>query len=171
MLLLEKNAKEDIDFRRYRTALHVEGIGYMAFGIWSVIKVVMSVFLGELAFSTVIDVSGFAEEEIIFAQIAYAVVIFVIMLVVLIVHCYIGISAIKFSRGKKKSKVFLVVAGVLILMNIMGLPSYRDTVERVGMQNIDTVIASAIADITVILLLINLIYSAVRLSKMSHKMV
>ena len=55
-MLTAENSAIDVSLRRYKKELSTSGGGYILFGVWSAIKVVMSVFIGELSVKKIVDI-------------------------------------------------------------------------------------------------------------------
>lgn len=112
--------------RKYRSILGVSGLAVIVFGIWSIIKGVLSI----LTDKSLLKVNG----EF---SISLTITVIVIVLAELALRLFVGISAIKESRGKRKSAAYLVFVGILIIFSIASLymtiaaSDGRDVVEMI----------------------------------------
>ncbi len=79
------------------------GTGVIFFGLWTFIKFMLSYFLAD-------DRINNNDSGVIY------VFTFVFALFLAFLHCYIGLSARAEGNGKKKSPVYIVVAGILVFL-------------------------------------------------------
>ena len=132
------NSESAVKYRRCINELYTTGVGYILFGIWSVIKVIMSAFTGDMM---------------------YLLLVFVFALVVLWAHVYVGMGAIRESRGSRK-KGYLILAMILMIFNAIHVGYYFWKSVISSWDAIwDTTIASFILDLTITILLFNMIRS------------
>ena len=166
-MITVENSDIDVSLRRHRKELYTTGIGYILFGIWSVLKVIMSLFLGDLTVETVFPKEGMDPEDYMIFRIVYTLVVFIFALIVFLVHLRVGLGAIKASRGGKSWR-YLIEAGFLLAMNFYTLKNYfyNSTGEQIR-EISDTTIASLLVDITVTLLLIGMFWSDYMVRKLS----
>lgn len=166
------NSDTEISLRRYRDNLAGSGTGYILFGIWTVIKIFMTAtmnrsFIASILADINIDTSDEFSRRIMFI-VVYSV-LFLIALIALLVHLYIGTSALRYSSGKKKSKLFLACCIVLILLGISTIPSYFTVSEGASAAYEDKGIVPTIVDLTVIYLLFDIVYSVHKIDALTQK--
>ena len=91
------------------------------------------------------------------------------VIVLLLVHVYIGRSAIKYAKGKKKSMVFIVFTVLITILMISSIPDYFDPAVSEGPNTGDTDIAAFFVDMTMLFMLFDMLYSAFRLGRLKKK--
>ena len=100
------NDPKQVAIRKYQNTLIVVGSGIILFGVWTVVKMMGSFFL--LKDETVAALRGFggaAMDDIPDEAVFYIslVAVLVIMLVILAIRTYVGLSAISEGRGQKNA--------------------------------------------------------------------
>ena len=166
------NSDTEINLRRYRDHLAGSGTGYILFGIWTVIKIFMTVtmnrsFIADILVDVDIDTSDESIRTLV--SVVIYVLLILIALIALLVHLYIGTCAIHYSSGKKKSKLFLGFCILLMLMNISTIPKYFTVSEQASSAYEDKGIVPTIVDLTVIYLLFDIIYSVHKIDALMQK--
>lgn len=110
--------------RQYRQTLRYSGQAFIIFGIWSVVKLMLQIYLNP------IDWAGMALEDIpahTLQTITYLIVIF-FMAMDILVRLYVGLSAITEAKGKQRRIVYLFAAALYIILTIVSLfPGEYDT--------------------------------------------
>ena len=152
----------EVKIRRYKKNMEVSGRAMLAFGIWSVLKAVITVALGGKTVWELMEISEAEREEL---GMIFLIIYLIIVLLALFLFIFIGRRAISYARDKHRKKGFLILAAVLLVLDFIGIPGYFTMVK--GLDNIDTVIASALVDITTCVALFDMIYSAIRIEKLS----
>lgn len=156
-MITAENSESAIALRRYKSELYTTGFGYILFGLWSTLKVIMSVFLGDLALRNVVKRLDVPEDDESMVVLFYVLIIVIVVVVVLFGHLYVGLGAIRASRGAKK-KAFLILAKILAVVNVLSLLGYLGNFSDLSDFTInDTTIASFLVDLTVTLLLFGMI--------------
>ena len=79
---------------------------------------------------------------------------------------YIGIKAIRYGRGTKRKKGFLVIVTIIGILNIVGIPGYFT---ELNSSDWDSAIASALVDLTFASMSFDMVYSAIRLGMLNKK--
>ena len=139
--------------RKYEDNLNVCGIGVVILSAWDVFKSVMQ-FLTKAK-----DVSGdyfdlFQEGEKGYAAgfyIAFIAVVLLGIVLIFLLHAYIGINASRAAKRVPYKKGYYVWAIVLLVLSVLSLFDYID---RIGnLEEIETTIASLIIDLTFIYIL------------------
>ena len=157
-LLAEENSVEEIGLRRYKTELATAGTGYILLGLWSVIKVTMSMFLGEMSFKRVFSDMEILPEDYLPMMITYFAVTFVITVFIFLLHIYIGRGAIRASRGGRKRGylVLAFIAEIFVSLTIIAdiIRLFSGTAE-----NVDTLVATIVVDMTVLSILWGMFHS------------
>ena len=167
------NDAEHVLIRKSRNNLIVVGTGIVLFSIWTVIKTMGSIIL--LRDETVAAIRDMADTGT--YALSYNAVLAVIIVsgalasaVILLINLYVGASAIAEGRGKRKSIVYLLLAGLMIILTIISIGAnvaHIDAVEQRGAYTRDTSLSAIIIDITSIIMLIDMITASVRIRKLT----
>ena len=167
-MIIAENSENSIKLRQCKTELATAGAGYIIFGLWSVLKVVLIVFLRDGTLKKLLEDQSIPPEDIPVVTAFLFGILGVAAIVVIGLHFYVGIGAIKASRGGKK-KGYLIWARIFFVFDILALLGYggqfRD-LSNIGIQ--DTTIASFLVDLTVTLLLLGMIRSARLIKELSN---
>ena len=149
--------------RRYKNNLITGGRGLIAFGMWNTFKVLISILTGETdlhaqledASNSMGDASG------VLGIGAVVLSYLILMLPVLIMYIYTGSSAYKEGMGIKKKSFYLFVAAIMILTNSFEIILYIVGAISDEFEFLLSSIPSILIDITTLLLLVDIMYSAV----------
>ena len=154
----------DRELLRKRDNLIVGGKGIIALEVWSILKIIITIILKfEDYFKSMTD-STDAPKELVYA--AAFIVIGAIIVVSLVIRSYIGRSAIAEGRGAKKGNGYVIVAGVITLIDVVGMIINVMSVTQPE-NSIIEVVAVFILDATVIFIQTDLIVSAMKVRKMT----
>ena len=173
-----QNEEIQIRLRRYRDALSISGSMVIALSVWDILKLFISLFLGEETIAqiigTVMEQSGSAvigteyEKAVnIILWMGFLLIIMMFSVVVLLYHLYIGLNAIRTGRQtvKREKRLYLVLAflsalftGILIIVNIFNFMKAEDS-----SGNVD--LAFFIMELTALVNYIFLLYSADKIRK------
>ncbi len=152
-------------YGRNRTSARTEyafflGGGVIAFGVWSVVKMIMYFAVDPLKYFRFDDIPQ---------EIWLYVMVFVYGVIVLLagldvgLRIYIGLSARAEARGKKKSRVYIIVAALMAAGNLLLFLGTLVTLAfdpETATDNILDTLVSAIVDITAQITLIELVFTA-----------
>ena len=150
--------------RRYEDDLNVSGAGVIIMGAWAVVRVLIEVFLQtnpseELAKEA-------PEDRLPILLIVIAMVV-ILSAVVLTIHLYIGLNAMRAAKGMKYSRGYYAVAIILLILTVLGLSSYSEGLKDI--DNIDTTIAAMLVDLTTIYILAVTVISTRRIRSIKKK--
>lgn len=163
------DAKENIkaNIRRYKSSLIISGTGYIAFGIWSVLKSIIQITLGaesELFKSLMSE--DLNMPEFINVRIFIFSIVIVILLLIFFVHWYIGMGAVKYGRGTSRKKGFLLFAIPAAIFSIAEIPNLFKQMIEAGRSTLDTTLVACIMNLTMVWILADMMYSAYKLKKL-----
>lgn len=155
--------------RRYRSSLVTNGIGIITFGLWSLIKFIMSTVVQPVEFDDA-AIQEMADPTLkIIALIIVGALVVIILAIIFAVHFYIGLSAYKEGINGKKGSFYLVAAGIMALIMCMTM-----TIYFVPQDNADTFTLSNIAaffiDLTTVIILVDTIYAALMSRRLAKKL-
>ncbi len=163
------NSDNKTQLRRYTINLACSGGGYIMMGMWSVVKVLLTITMNKPFFDDImsgVDTTTMdADEEKLF-HIFLIFFFIIISAIAFIVHFYIGNSAIKYSRGQKKTKFFLFAGGAMMVLTLSGIPQYFTRYDELIKKYNDSVVASTMVDLTTCFILADIINSALKIDKL-----
>lgn len=109
-----------VELRRHRGSLVLLGLGVAAFGVWSVLKLVLYIVFREEFFRNAMGEEYF---NIPFVRIGTYVILFIVLGLDLLFRLYIGMSARKEGLQKKSGKLYLVLTGLILLYSMFAVGS------------------------------------------------
>lgn len=158
--------------KQYESNMVISGMGVIVFGLWSIIKLLISVIYGSQESRN--EILGLMEgEDALYVNIIMALIIVILSIIIILIHGYIGIKSIRYGRGTKRNIFFLFIAFVLAVLTITGIPNYfksADTGAYDFSKLEDTVVASILVDLAFCYILFDIVYSAIRLAYFNKKM-
>ena len=142
----------------------------MAIELWDIIKVLIEIISEGGAKGIVGDIGV---DEDIMAVLFYIFLIFFFAIITLF-HTYIGLSATRFGTGKSRKKGFLVWAGIYAILTALQFPLLiNDLITELGSDDpvttADTVFASILVELTLFFILFEMIFYAIRLTRIEKK--
>lgn len=170
------NEPEQIKIRRAQNNLIVVGSGTILFSLWTLFRMVASLFLLKKetldSFKELPSVKEQpASDGLIFAVLV--AVVLVVVGVVILVRIYVGRAAIAEGRGHKRSSLYLVLAALMIFgcfYSIISVfvPSAGDAVLGGAFAQHNSV-SSIIIELTSAVMLFEMIVSAHTIRKIRNK--
>ena len=135
------------------------GTGLMFFGLWTFIKFFLTiVFLG-------VEYDDNTSDEV---KLIATIITIIAVAIVSALFCYVGLSARAEGKGKKKSVVYLIVNGFLLLFHILII--ILETAALLFGENILTIIITMIIDATAAVLMSEVMINSIKLRKIRrHK--
>ena len=145
--------------RRYRNLLTVSGLGVIIFGLWSVLKTILLLFMKEGILSEIPDDT--------FVRVMFFLILGGILLVDVLIRLYVGLSARAEGFGKKKGYGYVVIA---ILMALASLTSLVLIFFDSNEQSIWELIVSVIVEATSLVVTIELLVAAFTVKKLKKEL-
>ncbi|MCR5687486.1 MAG: hypothetical protein K6G58_05650 [Lachnospiraceae bacterium] len=159
------NSYNEIQKRRLLDIIGGCGVGYILFGFWSVVKVFMIYSMGSEALGSLTAELGGVSSDAVVINFIIGICFALISLAVNIVHLYIGVGALRYSRERTTKKRFITVASVVLLFHFVGLPgAFTDGKGNYSFSY--TGLASLMIELTMMGILINMICGYERLKKL-----
>lgn len=150
--------------RRYNSNIRLSGRFFIFFGLWSVIRtIIMFTMNSNIKSAAFADAEIDEGDELLFSVILI-IVFAVIFMFIMGFHLFVGICAIRYSRGKSKNPVFLILAAINIVIVLICLPLNLDTTY----YGIASVVASTVVDLTMVFLLFDMIWSAIKVRRLNR---
>ncbi|WP_026515915.1 hypothetical protein [Butyrivibrio sp. MC2021] len=158
---------EQQKLRKLRHTVYISGLGVLLYGVWSLLKVAISVIADD-------DVLGLNEIELDAenpaAELMFIYIFAAIFIIILIlVHYYLGRCAMKVGRYYSRKRFFLIPTALTAVWYIASIPQTFEDLKG-NIENFDTAITSALIDITLIIVLIDIVISTIRISKIERKL-
>ncbi len=151
--------------RRYQSNIRLGGRYFIFFGLWSVIRAIMEITMKKEIMEMIYSVADVSEEDALIFPYVIALILILIFIVVIGVHLFIGISAIRYSSGKSRNIIFLILSAFIIGYLLVNIP-----LDLFGEGSVRAPqIAAAVVDATMGFLLFDMIYSAVRINRLSKE--
>lgn len=147
--------------------IYISGLGVVLMGFWNVIKVFITLNVGAERFQKDAIIADIPDDEKwIFYLISY-VILLVLSAIVIFIHNFVGLNAMRRAKGKKFRKSYILAAIIFFIVVFCGIPSYFTNLK--DLKNIDSVIAAVIVDLTLIFILGDIIISSFKLKKIEEK--
>ena len=150
--------------KKYESNMIISGRGMLFLGLWSVFKLVVGYIFGaDKTIDTQLDLPEIDEAA---TELIVWLIIAATCLVIMLSCLYVGIKAIRYGRGIKRKKGFLVIVVIIGVLNIVGIPGYFT---ELNTSDWDSAIASALVDLTFASMSFDMVYSAIRLGMLNKK--
>ncbi len=160
---MDEQAKKLI--KKYESNIILSGRSMLFFGLWDVFKFLATYLYGEGS-ELKEDLDVMIQADLL-PDYAEWIVVIIYCLLIFSFNFYIGARAIAYGKGKKRHRVwFLVVAGLVGLATLTGIPYYFTDVK---ITDIDSVIATALMDVVFVYMVFDMIYSSGKLSAINKK--
>ena len=166
--------KEKMRLRRDENTLTVVGSGVILFGVWTVVKMVLQEinrfpeFMAELG----VDELGFEETGLadmgldpkLLATVVAFMVVIIVFLMDLALRVFVGLSAKAEGRGRPQGRLYLILAGLLLVLSGLSFVSYVITYFSHSEYVVDAD-AAILVELTSFITLLQMIISAVRVRR------
>ena len=147
----------EIKTRRLENNLITLGTGIIAFSIWSLLKYAMAFFFDP---SYTEGLNGIAKT-------VFIILIVTISLTDVLFHFYIGVSARRDGRGKKKTPLYLVLTAVVILVYAAGIGF--EIYQLFVTEKYFTMAVTLLVDVTATIIFIEMFAYAVQLRRIRRQ--
>jgi len=155
--------RRDLKLRRYEDDLNVCGIGVMILGGWEFLKVIIHILMNTQEpleeMLAALEKSG--EWLAAGALSAMTAGSFLYLLLIVQLHIYIGRNACRAAKGAPFRKGYYIWAVILFVITIVGMAGYAEELRHP--ENIATIVASILVDLTYIYILGMVIVSTRRI--------
>ena len=165
------NDPDHILIRKSQNTLIVVGMGTVLFSVWTAVKTLGTLFLLKdetvAAARKIADENGLAvSDKSIFLFILVATFLFMLLFVG--IRTQIGLAAISEGRGRRRRKGYLILAAIIIIVSVLEVISniiLSNPEASYGALSADTSLSSSVIELTSMVMLTEMIVSAVRLRK------
>ena len=150
---------KEIKMRRYQNLLTVSGLGVIIFGLWTVLKTILLLFLQEDMVDDLPD--G------LFYRVLFFTLIGGVLLIDFLIRLLVGLSARAEGFGKKKGYGYIVVAILIAIASLVSLVLiFFDTADR----SILELIVSFIVEATSMIATVELLVAAFTVKKLKKEL-
>ena len=150
---------KEIKMRRYQNLLTVSGLGVIIFGLWTVLKTILLLFLQEDMVDDLPD--G------LFYRVLFFTLIGGVLLIDFLIRLFVGLSARAEGFGKKKGYGYIVVAILIAIASLVSLVLiFFDTADR----SILELIVSFIVEATSMIATVELLVAAFTVKKLKKEL-
>ena len=162
--------ENEIKLLKYRKNLITSGWAVVAFCVWDIAKVVISLLLKSTYTLDLANTYHTDDKLLFFFEVFFTVVLFA---VIIYIQIYAGVSAVAVGKGKKKGVGYLVISVVLLIVTVVSIVFSAESivVSSIGtMQGVsfDTAFAGIILDLTLGAALIDLLVSSFKVRRLSR---
>lgn len=141
--------------RRMEIDLSTLGTGVILFGLWSFVKFSLTTLLIGVQIDEALSDSQMT---------VLTIVLWVLSIVDMLIHLYIGLCARADSKGKRRSPFYLILAGILVSIYLLAV-----ILEILSLifapSGILTIVISIVIDLTAVIILIEMMVYAKRTRK------
>ena len=148
--------------RKLRHNIYLSGIGVILLGFWCCVKIFISVYLSNGGLYSV-EIENSDNPAI---ELLMLIMTVMISVIIMAVHLFVGVNAMKAGKKTNPKKSYLIVAGLMALSTATSIPPYLRLV-REDLNQLDVVMASFLVDSTFIFILFDIIYSSIRIEKIT----
>ena len=148
--------------RKNQNILAISGLAVIAFGLWSILKTVVSILLikGDDGKSLLSDPEGLKILSVVLIAVG------IVMLIEFGLRVYIGLSARAESHGKKKTVLYLILVIPLIIYSGFGVAGLF----RTGFtEDILNTIVSILVELTSLFALVELFIRGIRVKQLKKQ--
>lgn len=170
------------ELRKSKNILVVLGYGVIMFGAWSLFKSVLTCtldfgYIGEMIASglTAEDLAGFNMSKEAFVRVIEFIIIGIVLIISLVdtlIRVRVGLSAVAEGKGRKRGKFYLAASVIIILISLFSI--YMDITELIfpaaEATGSDNTLASLIFEIASLVTVIQMIYYALKVRKLSKEL-
>ena len=152
-----------VQLRKNQDTLKIVGQGVIAFGIWSIVKTVLSSALSWSSIREQMDAPGVSDAMLVSA---FVFVMAVLLAIVLLIRLYIGRAGIAEGRGQRRGGGYIVaaflLAGVDFTLQIFSLAESL----RLGGRPLMDMAITLVVELTSCITLVEMGVSAIRVRKL-----
>ena len=154
-----------IELRRRRITLMSLGTGVISFGIWSILKTLLYMYVG--AFN--LDVTTVSEEYRQAATNLAYIILAIFMMIDLSLRLFVGLRARAAGSGKRQRPTYIVVACLLLTCSMLSLLAavFSRTSGRMENQSLMDYAVSMFVECCSAAMLAELVYTALRVRKLA----
>ena len=158
----------ETELRRKRIELLTLGAGVIAFGVWTVVKFILYLWVTPFDLSE-LDIDP--QMKPVAVALVYAFVVLILAFLQSL-RLYVGLSARAEGRGTKRGNAYIVLAALMLVFNVIWFvylffDFWGGKMEH--QSKLDYITSTAV-DFTSLLTLADLLYTALRVRKLSYEL-
>ena len=157
---------DKVKIRKYRDDLNVCGLSVIVLGVWSVVKAIIELFT---EFKNDLNLEADTEAEKIFGVILVVLIFGGIAALIMWLHLYVGLNAMKAARSQSHKKGYFGVCIFLCVLTVASLGTYLEEFKDLG--KIDTTLAALLVDLTTIYIFTVIIISTYKMRKLGAEQI
>ena len=153
------------ELRRLRITLMTLGSGVFAFGVWSILKSYLYLWVNPVVFD---DVEAQYQSAV---TIIFYVLYTFCMLIDLLLRAYVGVGARSMGMGKKKGLMYLIVLALMLAVSVLSclfMVLGREDVRMENQSELDFFV-SAFVELCNLSVLAELLYTVIRVRKLEKQ--
>ena len=153
------------ELRRLRISLMTLGSGVFAFGVWSILKSYLYLWVNPVVFDDI------AEQEQYAVMIIFYVLFTFFMLIDLLLRAYVGMGARSMGMGKKKGLMYMIVLSLMLAVSVLSclfMVMGRESTRMENQSEMDYFV-SAFVEFCNMGVLAELLYTVVRVRKLEKQ--
>ena len=169
------------ELRKSKNILVVLGYGVMMFAAWNLFKAILTCTLDFGVYKEMIssaitaeDLENFNMSKEAFVRVIEIFIItavLVISLVDTLIRIRVGLSAVAEGKGKKSGKFYLAASVIIILVSLLSIyTNFTELIHPNESTEFENTIASLIFDITSLIIVLQMIYYAKRVRKLTKEL-
>lgn len=155
-----------IELRRRRIAMMTLGSGVFAFGVWSILKSYLYLWVNPVVFD---DIDVQYQSAVI---IAFYIMYTFFMLIDLLLRAYVGMGARSMGMGKKKGLMYMIVLSLMLAVSALScllMVLGRGDTRMENQSELDFFV-SAFVEFCNMSILAELLYTVLRVKKLEKQM-
>ena len=154
-----------IELRRRRITLMSLGSGVISFGVWSILKTLLYIYVGVMKLNVTTVPEEYQQAA---TAIAYVMLAF-FMMIGLSLRLFVGLRARAAGSGKRQRPTYIVVAGLLLAWSVLSLlvAVFSRTSGRMENQSVMDYAVSIFVECCSAAILAELVYTALRVRKLA----
>ena len=156
--------EKDLRLRKIEGRLYSNGQGVIIFSVWDIIQIIMMFTMNS---QYVLERAGVVNVDSTTTTIAL-VFVAVVAFIATLVDVYIGRSAMAFSRGEKKGILYIVLAGLSVIICVLGTVFTVVDDPTSAIENAKTLVESIIT-LTKTIIMIELVVNSIQLRRSEVK--
>ena len=145
--------------RKAADTVLISGMAVLALGLWSSVKIATLIFLRRQEFYEIAERLGYSVGTV---NIILVMTAGLILILPIVIHGYIGLSARALALEKKHRPPFLILSGLLLVITIS---SALGSLTELLAEEEETQGVSLIIDLSLIYALFSLMQSAIKLKR------
>lgn len=171
MISKTDNSSEMIKLRKSRDTLIIVGRGMILFGVWSAVKLFGLTFLRTSATIAEVRKNMPAEADHVTDSV---LIIFMLVIIAIIslaefgIRYYVGSSAIAEGKGKRSGRLYILITYFFIITSLITfvfIVAFLITGDKTKEGSEDVSVASAVIELTNLIMMIEMLISAHRVKK------